>query len=237
MTTRATSEPPAVLLSPRACDASTPPSLEIPRDAAPKVLGSDHPSGNVGRLQLALRSLEVEDVVVRIAVLGERPRRLVAALLADSLEWGGGVVIAVHGVLMMMWIWSRNRNEAAAGLADKDLGGSGGGLEEYPVHKTIVYAGEGAKRLQTLLSGGFTNGGGEVVCKALSFPGIPTELNTGNVQIIDLPLEWLKSGVKQLRQWIFAETEVPNGHNVKPAVKNLVADILDESEALLNEEK
>ncbi|KAL7266149.1 hypothetical protein RUND412_011316, partial [Rhizina undulata] len=56
---------------------------------------------------------------------------------------------------------------------------SGARIIQYPVHKILVYAGEGAKGLQTLL---------EVICKALSFPGIPTELNTGNVKIIDLPL-------------------------------------------------
>ncbi|KAL7275345.1 hypothetical protein RUND412_001702, partial [Rhizina undulata] len=258
---------------------------------------SKTPWGNVGRLQLALRSLEVEDVVVRIAVLGERPGRLVAALLADPLEgdeaWVGvlmelesedtGGVLVRYGpetetkrppgspiriLEVPAEALKRHRMEilvAPMSAGAKDLRVitlqatkiSGARIIQYPVHKTLVYAGEGAKGLQTLLFGGFTNGGGDVVCKALSFPGMPADLNTGNVKITDLPLaedalkqfkastanapvyekEWLKSGVEQLRQWIFSGTEIPDGHDVKPAVKNFVADILDESEALLNEEK
>lgn len=128
---------------------------------------------------------------------------------------------------------------------------------EYPVHKTLFWAGEGPDGLATLLGQKCTSTG--PVLKVLSIPGLRIAAATerSDVKIIDLAIaehaitqlrksmanattferEWIQSGLETIRGWIISGSSVAATSGVKPAVKGLISSIIFEAQSLIQKEE
>lgn len=133
----------------------------------------------------------------------------------------------------------------------------GARIIEFPVHKTLLWAGEGPAGLSALLGQSCANT--DLVLKALSLPGLSTATSpeAADVTIIDLAIaetavtklqsptenslsfqdRWLRSGLGGVRRWLLAGSLSSATSGVKPAVKDLVSSILNEAESLLRQEE
>lgn len=132
----------------------------------------------------------------------------------------------------------------------------GARIIEFPVHKTLLWAGEGPAGLSILL--GQPCHGTGLVLKAISLPGLNTSTpKTTDVKIIDLPIAeaavtqlqspaenapsfqsgWLQSRLDGIRDWLVTGSSNIATSGVKPAVKDLVSSILAEAESLLRSEE
>lgn len=133
----------------------------------------------------------------------------------------------------------------------------GARIIEFPVHKTLFWAGEGPAGLSSILGQSCASTG--PVLKVLSLPGLSTAASpeAGDVKIVDLaiaeaavtqlqsPTEnspsfqngWLQSGLDAIQRWLVAGSSSSATSGVKPAVKDLVSSILTEAESLLRQEE
>ncbi|PWW78550.1 hypothetical protein C7212DRAFT_356607 [Tuber magnatum] len=130
---------------------------------------------------------------------------------------------------------------------------------QFPVHKSIVYAGEGETGLQTLLGHNSTtpttsnDNKNSRVLRLLSLPAlVPENHDGGPVKIINLPTAedaiqqlkasaansimfergWLQSGLGSVQEWVLDGCKTPgsNGGGIRPVVKTLISSIVAESE-------
>ncbi|KAA8912425.1 hypothetical protein FN846DRAFT_903564 [Sphaerosporella brunnea] len=104
---------------------------------------------------------------------------------------------------------------------------------EYPVHKTLLYAGSGVAGMGRLLaSARFTRDSPEQVRRVIALPG--GEGVEGKVQVID-PTKG-EEAVKGIREWLLEGTTSPTETAIKPAVKALLHDIFAKAQKDLEEE-
>ncbi|RPB08425.1 hypothetical protein P167DRAFT_342794 [Morchella conica CCBAS932] len=131
---------------------------------------------------------------------------------------------------------------------------------EYPVHKTLVWAGEGSDGLSTLLNQKCSSSSTGRVLKALSLPVTAFSSaahDEGDVKIVDLKIaedaiaqleestlyastfqrEMLQSGIEKITKWITDGTHSGPEGAVKPVVKELAYSIISEAEVLLRKEE
>ncbi|RPB03521.1 hypothetical protein L873DRAFT_1760699 [Choiromyces venosus 120613-1] len=134
---------------------------------------------------------------------------------------------------------------------------------QFPVHKSIVYAGEGEAGLQTLLDHNYTSceENNSRVLRLLSLPGLTPEngkRGEGSVKIVNLPLaedavgqlkasaanaitferEWLRSGFEGVQEWVLDGCKKPGSDSgVRPVVKTLISSIIAESERVVGVEE
>jgi hypothetical protein len=104
---------------------------------------------------------------------------------------------------------------------------------EYPVHKTLFYAGSGAAAVGRLLeSARFVRDSPEQIRRVVALPGEQAE--EGKVQVID-PARGEES-VRGIKEWLLEGTTSPAETDVKPTVKALLRDIFARAERELEEE-
>ncbi|CUS07254.1 unnamed protein product [Tuber aestivum] len=137
---------------------------------------------------------------------------------------------------------------------------------KFPVHKSIMYAGEGETGLQTLLGHNSTtpttndDNRNSRVLRLLSLPALILENNdVRSVKIINLPIaedaieqlkastvgsltfesEWLQSGFGSVKEWVLDGCKTPDSDagGVPPVVKTLISSIVAESERLIRVEE
>lgn len=131
---------------------------------------------------------------------------------------------------------------------------------EYPVHKTLLWAGEGSDGLSTLLDQKCSSSSTGRVLKALSLPVTAfssAASDEGDVKIVDLKIaedaiaqleestlyastfqrEMLQSGIEKITKWVTDGTHSGPGGAVKPVVKELAYSIISEAEVSLRKEE
>ncbi|KAG0134393.1 hypothetical protein HOY82DRAFT_481367 [Tuber indicum] len=135
---------------------------------------------------------------------------------------------------------------------------------KFPVHKSIVYAGEGEAGLQALLDHDYTTtttyNDKSRVLRLLSLPVlVPGNHKSRSVKIVNLPIvedaikrsnasaansimferEWLQSGFGAVQEWVLDGCEKPDSESggVRPVVKTLISSIVAESERVIRGEE
>jgi len=94
---------------------------------------------------------------------------------------------------------------------------------EYPVHKAVLYAGEGVEGVMRLVGFPVERVAGESVLRVLAIPGTKAKWD-GKVMIVDSTSGQAVEGVKE---WLLAGTALPaEVDGVKPVVNALLRDIL-----------
>jgi hypothetical protein len=103
---------------------------------------------------------------------------------------------------------------------------------EYPVHKTLFYAGSGTLGVGKLLeSARFTRDKPEQVRRVIALAGGDAAGGVGNVQVISPTREG--DAVKSVKEWLLEGTTAPTETAVKPTVKALLRDIFATAEGEL----
>lgn len=94
---------------------------------------------------------------------------------------------------------------------------------KYPVHKTVLCAGEGAEGVRRLVEFPMERGQWEGVLRVLAMPGAGKAAEGGKVMVVDS-----MSGqvMERVTEWLLEGAASPDGDGVKPAVNALLHDIL-----------
>ncbi|KAI5844188.1 hypothetical protein BZA05DRAFT_410176 [Tricharina praecox] len=104
---------------------------------------------------------------------------------------------------------------------------------EYPVHKAVLYAGEGADGVRRLVEFPVQRGEGEGVLRVLALPGAAKAVEEGKVMVVD-PTSG--QAVERVKEWLLEGTASPADGGVKPVVNALLRDILSHARLSLASE-